>query len=47
MSLAFAVGLMVGAAIVVFGRDTAFGRRLLVQLHLRAAMLRRRLGRRR
>ena len=41
MSLAFALGLMIGAALVVFGRATPPGRRILVELHLRLALLRR------
>ena len=41
MSLAFAVGLALGAAVIVFGRDTPAGRRPLVELHLRLALLRR------
>ena len=48
MSAAFAFGLAVGAAIVVFGRDTAVGRSLLLRLHLGLALLQRWLsGRRR
>ncbi len=46
MSLAFAFGLMIGAAVIVFGRDTPTGRRLAVQVHLRIALLRRWLARR-
>ena len=46
MSVAFAVGLAVGAGVVVFGRDTPAGRRVLVELHLRSAQVRRWLERR-
>jgi hypothetical protein len=37
---------MIGAAVIVFGRDTAFGRGLLVRMHLQLALLRRWLKRR-
>ena len=46
MSLASAIGLAAGAALVVFGRDTPVGRRVLVELHLRSAQVRRWLKRR-
>ena len=41
MCLAFAIGTMLGAGVVVFGRETPAGGRLAVQLHLRLAMLQR------
>ena len=41
MSLAFALGLMIGATVVVFGRETPLGRRILIGLHLHIALLRR------
>jgi hypothetical protein len=45
MSWAFAVGAAIGAAVVVFGRETAAGVRLLTWLHVRLALLRRGGGR--
>ena len=47
MSLTFAVGLMIGAAVIVFGQVTALGRRLIVALHRCLALLRRWFERRR
>ncbi len=41
MSLAFALGMIIGVTLVVFGRNTSAGRRLLLELHLRVALLRR------
>ena len=41
MSLAFAIGTMLGAGVVVFRWETPAGRRVAVYLHLRLAMLQR------
>ena len=41
MSLAFAIGLAIGSALVVFGRHTPPVERVIACMHLQAARLRR------